>query len=68
MINDYFTVQQQKNLKQKLDFQINHSINFSNMLAETTSDEIIKIISPLNVSKLVGPNSLATKMIKLLKK
>ena len=38
------------------------------MLTETTSDEIIKIISPLIVSKLVGPNSLATKMIKLLKK
>ena len=38
------------------------------MLTETTSDEIIKIISPLIVSKLVGPNTLAKKMIKLLKK
>ena len=67
------STQQRKKLSQKSDLQINHSMNLSSMptksffLKPTSSDEIINLISTLIESKSVDPNSLPTKIPKLLK-
>ena len=73
LFNYYFsTIAKKTNAKIKFsnksftDF-LHHPINDSFFIKTTNSDEIKNIISKLNENKSTGPNSLPTKILKLLK-
>ena len=72
VFNDFFSTVAQK-VQSKIKFSrksfsdfLPPNIHESIILSQITEDEISKIISSLNSSKSTGPNSIPTKILKLL--
>ena len=72
ILNDYFRTRTETRAKIRFSNKsfnefLQHANENSFFLKRTNSDEIINLISSVNESKSVGPNSLPTKILELLK-